>query len=74
MTNTPNWNGYCEKFLEHFGYICNIPSSMDIFSQIDFEKFSGLIDKSIHDNFDYTIAEFGTRPFKGNGIPNIIVD
>lgn len=74
MRKAPEWNIPCEKFHDKFGYSCNIPSSANIFSFEDYNRFCALINKSIDDNFDYTIAEYGTIPSQKKGMPEIIID
>lgn len=69
-----NWNEPVIRFREHFGYSCQYPPNANIFSEKDFNDFSDLISKCIHDDFDYTIKECGTQPPAYKGLPQILVD
>ncbi len=74
MKKSIPWDEPVIKFSRHFGYGCKIPGYMEIDSERDFNKFSDLIDKSIEDDFDYTIEAYGTVPPKYLKTPEIIID
>lgn len=49
------------RFHERFGYTPNYPEEIN-FNQ---DEYAELLDKSVNDNFDYTIEKYGTDPKYG---------
>ena len=57
-------------FIFHFGYIPGLPEKLDF----DEDIYSEHLEKSVADDFDYTIELYGTIP-SVNGDPNrLIID
>ena len=74
MKKSIPWDEPVIKFSHHFGYGCKIPGYMEIDNEKDFKEFSDLIDKSIEDDFDYTIEAYGTVPPKSFEPSTIFID
>lgn len=57
-------------FIFHFGYNPGLPEKLDF----DEDVYSEHLEKSVTDDFDYTIELYGTMP-RVNGDPNrLIID
>lgn len=65
------------KFFNHFNYCCEVSFEAlmaDDENDPELIKCCEVIQKSIDDNFDYTIELYGTIPRKLEGLPDIIID
>ncbi len=72
--NDLDWVSAMSRFTHHFGYNIWVPSHMNLLSKEDFKEFSDTIDKSIADDFDYTIEKYGTVKPKSFEKPDIYWD
>jgi hypothetical protein len=64
------WVAASSAFFYHFGYYPNDPKYLDDVNN----EWSDILEKSVKDNFDYTIEKYGTVPPKNFGLPRIIID
>lgn len=71
-----DWNIPLDKHFEHFGYTCNLPGFIRMCNEEDFDKYCAVVDKSLEDDFDYTIELYGTVPedLENEEWPDIIID
>lgn len=60
----------CSDFFDHFGYFPHDPVYLDDLNN----EWADILEKSVKDNFDYTIEKYGTVPPKHFGLPKIIID
>ena len=58
------------KFVHHFGYGPECPPTIDF----DQDAYAEELEKSVEDDFDYTIEKYGTVPLKSSGWPEEFVD
>ena len=54
------WKNALKKFIDHFGYTPNDPINI---SDVK-EKYPEILERSVKDDFDYTIEVYGTDPNK----------
>lgn len=60
----------CSAFIHHFGYLPNDPIYLDDLNN----EWADVLEKSVKDNFDYTIEKYGTVPPEHFGYPEIMID
>lgn len=60
----------CSAFIHHFGYCPHDPVYLDDLNN----EWADVLEKSVKDDFDYTIEKYGTVPPKHLGLPKIIID
>lgn len=60
----------CSAFFDHFGYFPHDPVYLDDLNN----EWADVLEKSVKDNFDYTIEKYGTVPPEHFGLPKIIID
>ena len=66
---------YSKVFFNHFGYFCELPYTAIINLGKDaVAEFKNIIDKSITDNYDYTIEKYGTIPLPKGDSDDILID
>lgn len=54
------WKNALKKFIEHFGYTPNDPIEISDMQK----KYPEILERSVAENFDYTIEVYGTNPEK----------
>ncbi|MBQ8567966.1 MAG: hypothetical protein IJ446_01975 [Oscillospiraceae bacterium] len=60
----------CSAFYDHFKYFPADPQYLDDLNN----EWADTLEKSVNDDFDYTIEKYGTIPPKNFGLPETIID
>ena len=58
-----------KKFMDKFEYMPNYPNG----EENEDDEYVAILEKSITDNFDYTIKKYGTKPYKKNSSRPVII-